>query len=134
MNEFRNNFIVFYDGECGFCNSTVQFILDNEKKDEILFTALQSDFTIDFLKSINFPSPDFSTLYFWSNGKLLKKSTAALAISKHLKKKYSWLRIFKIIPLPVRDFAYDFIAKHREKIKNDACFLPSENQRKRFLK
>ena len=51
--------IVFYDGDCGFCNNTVQFILNHEKQDQILFTALQSDFTVDFLKSNNLPKPDF---------------------------------------------------------------------------
>lgn len=134
MNTFKDQHIVFYDGDCGFCNSTVQFILKNEKTDELLFSALQSSFTVDFMKSIQAPEPDFSTLYFWSEGKLLQKSTAALAISKHLKEPYSWLRIFKLIPLFLRDFGYDFIAKHRKKIKKDACFLPSEMQRNRVLK
>ena len=133
MNTSKNNYIVFYDGDCGFCNSTVQFILEHENKDQIHFTALQSDFTVDFLKENNFPATDISTLYFWSNGKLLQKSNAALEISRHLKTPYSWIYFFKIIPRFIRDFAYDFIARHRKKIKNDACFLPSENQQKRFL-
>lgn len=132
MNIYKDNYIVFYDGDCGFCNSTVEFILKHEKQDEILFTALQSRFTVDFLKSINAQEPDFSTLYFWSDGRLLQKSSAALAISKHLRKPFSWLHILQIIPLFIRDFAYDFIAKRRKKIKNDACFLPFELQKKRF--
>ena len=132
MNEYSKKHIVFYDGDCGFCNSTVQFILEHEKQDEILFTALQSSFTVDFLKSINFPEPDMSTLYFWTDGKLLQKSSAALEISKHLKRPFSWLNIFRIVPIFVRDLGYDFIAKRRKKLKDDACFLPSESQKERF--
>ena len=36
------NPIVFYDGDCGFCNSSVQFIL-NKRKREFYFLPLQSD-------------------------------------------------------------------------------------------
>lgn len=128
-----NKQIVFFDGDCGFCNSTIEFVLRHEKQDQLYFTALQSDFTVDFLKDHCLPEPDFSTLYLWKNGKLHQKSTAALEISKFLKPPYSYLFIFKITPRLIRDFVYDFIAKHRKKIKNDACYLPSINQRKRFL-
>ena len=133
MVEKELNYIVFYDGDCGFCNSTVQFILKHEKTDEVLFSALQSQFTSDFLKLNNFPEPDYSTLYFWSNGKLLKKSTAAIAILTHLKAPLSWLKIFKYTPLFIRDSVYDLIAKNRKKIQKETCFLPSVDQKKRFL-
>lgn len=134
MTEVEKNYIVFYDGDCGFCNRTVQFILQNEKTDKIHFTALQSEFTVDFLKKHNFPEPDFSTLYFWSDGKLLQKSTAALEISKQLKRPLSWLPILKIIPRYFRDLLYDFIAKNRKRISKNTCFFPSESEKKRFLK
>ena len=79
-----NKQIVFFDGDCGFCNSTIEFVLRHEKQDQLYFTALQSDFTVDFLKDHCLPEPDFSTLYRWKNGKLHQKSTASLEISKFL--------------------------------------------------
>ena len=133
MNKYNDKLILFYDGDCGFCNSTVEFILKHERKDEILFTALQSDFSVDFLEFKNLSEPDFSTLYFWNQGKMLQKSTAALEISKHLKPPFSWLFFLKIIPRFIRDSGYDFIAKRRKSIKNNACFLPSKIQQKRFI-
>ncbi len=133
MNRDSNKPIVFYDGDCGFCSSTVQFILNHEKQDQLHFTALQSDFTVDFLKRHHFPEPDFSTLYLWKDGKLHQKSTAALEISRFLKRPYSALYLLKLMPRFIRDFFYDFIAKRRKKIKDDACYLPSKNQRIRFL-
>src|SRR5690606_1987139 len=127
------DFMVFYDGDCGFCNSVVQFILKHEKHDKMLFSALQSDFANDFLKRHHLPLPDYSTLYVWSNRKLLKKSSAALEISSHLNMPWSWLKIFKFTPLFLRDKVYDLIAGNRKKIKKEACYLPSPEQRKRSM-
>ena len=44
MNEsYLNKSIVLFDGECNFCNKTIQFILKHEKKTELLFCSLQSE-------------------------------------------------------------------------------------------
>ena len=77
--------IVFYDGECGFCNRTVQFILKHERNQQILFSSLQSDFSKDFFKENNFPTPDLSTFYFFTEGVLLQKSTGGLKVLVFLK-------------------------------------------------
>ena len=42
--------ILFYDGDCGFCNKSVQFVLKYENRSEIYFSALQSDFSRDFFQ------------------------------------------------------------------------------------
>jgi predicted DCC family thiol-disulfide oxidoreductase YuxK len=41
--------IVFYDGECGFCNRTVAFVLKKQKGNAIYFTALQTAIRQAFL-------------------------------------------------------------------------------------
>ena len=39
-----NDPVLLYDGVCGFCNKTVQTILDQDKKGVLKFAALQSEF------------------------------------------------------------------------------------------
>ena len=34
--------ILLFDGECGFCNKSIQFILKHESKPKLKFAALQS--------------------------------------------------------------------------------------------
>ena len=130
-NNDRN--IVFYDGDCGFCNRTIQFILKFERKSELFFAPIQSDFALDFFKQNNAPKPDLSTFYFYSNYLLLTKSTAALAILPFLKFPFLILNIARIIPICQRDKMYDFIAKRRKKISSEFCVVPSEIQKNRFL-
>ena len=33
--------VLLYDGVCGFCNKTVQMILDNDRRGTLRFAALQ---------------------------------------------------------------------------------------------
>ena len=126
--------LVFYDGECGFCNHSVAFILKHESSAELKFAALQSPFAQTIFKEHNFPEPDFSSVYFLENGQLLNQSNAALAICRYLKKPYSWLYILKWTPQFLRDAFYKLIAHNRKKLAKDFCFSPSQRQRERFLK
>ena len=41
------NYILFYDGECRFCNRWVQWVVDRDEKRIFLFAALESDFFKD---------------------------------------------------------------------------------------
>lgn len=124
--------IVFYDGDCGFCNKSVQFVLKNGKTNEIHFSALQSDFSKSFFKNQQLPEPDLSTFYFW-DASMYSKSTGALKVLNYIKFPYSLLKIGWLLPQKMRDIVYDFIAKRRHKLAAGFCVLPSEEERKRFI-
>ena len=125
--------VVFYDGDCGFCNRSVQFVLDHERDSTVHFCALQSEVAQRFFQEQQFPQPDLSTFYFWNGTRLFERSSGALKVTSHLKAPYSWLRVFSIIPRFLRDGLYNWIAKRRHKLANQQCALPTPEQRKRFL-
>lgn len=124
--------IVFYDGDCGFCDRTVQFILKHEKKAYIKFSPLQSDFSKLFFLEEQLSAPDYSTFYFYSNNQLYQKSRAAFLLLPHLKWYLQPLHVFKLLPLYVRDAVYDYIAKRRKLITHSSCAIPT-NRSERFL-
>ena len=39
----ENKNIVYFDGVCGFCNSSVDFAIRQDKKNKLLFTPLQGE-------------------------------------------------------------------------------------------
>lgn len=125
--------IVFYDGECGFCNRSVAFVLKNDKTKLIHFAPIQSSFTKELFDAKGFDSPDMSTFYYYESGTLYAKSSAAIKLAKHLKFPHNFLRAFGIVPRIVRDGVYDFIAKRRKSISKGFCVMPSEQQKKLFL-
>ncbi|MBN4077542.1 DUF393 domain-containing protein [bacterium AH-315-C20] len=70
--------IIFYDGHCGFCHSSIQFVLDNRKRD-FYFCALQSNYAKKVL-SENKIELKMDTIYYLNNGRLHDKSTAKYKI------------------------------------------------------
>jgi len=126
------NKILFYDGDCGFCNSSVQFVLKHRKHNCIYFATLQSDLAKETLGNKGI-SIELDTLYYLKNNNIYSKSSAGLQISKELKSPYSFFSIFYVVPKFIRDFVYTQIAKRRHKIKSDFCVLPSTDEKRMFI-
>lgn len=126
--------ILFYDGSCGFCNKTVQFVLKYRTSNSIYFTAQQSEYAQHFFKENEVGGTDLSTVYVWKNGKMYEKSTAALKLLSELNWKLKWMYLGYLLPRFMRDFIYDQIAANRLKIAGEFCYLPNEEERSLFLR
>tara|TARA_R110000737_G_scaffold202403_1_gene221627 strand:+ start:45029 stop:45574 length:546 start_codon:yes stop_codon:yes gene_type:complete len=125
--------IVFYDGECGFCNRSVQFVLKYQKDQSIHFSPIQSSLTTNIFEKNKWDKPDLSTVYYFEDGKLFQKSDAGLQLSKQLKFPISLLQVFWIIPQFLRDKVYDFIAARRHKLNKGFCVVPTSETKKQFV-
>ena len=127
--------LVLFDGVCAFCNSSVDFIIRNEKDDTLKFAPLQSKLGQDMLKLHNYPVNYLDSILFLENDRLLNKSSAALSISKYLRRPYSWFQLFEFVPPLIRNIVYWLIAKYRYNIfgKYDTCRVPSPELRQRFF-
>jgi len=125
--------VVFYDGDCGFCNRSVAFILKKDRTRSIQFAAIQSEFTKNLFSDKGWDQPDLSTFYFYENGNIFEKSTGALKVAKYLKFPSSLMTVFWIIPRFIRDAVYDSIAKRRRNLSRDFCVMPSVDEGKRFI-
>ena len=127
----KNN-ILFYDGDCGFCNSSVQFVLKHRKHDHIYFATLQSDFAKEILNNKGIIIK-LDTLYYLKNNTIYDKSSAALHLVNELTLFFSIFKIFYIIPKIIRDYVYSLIAKRRHQINNSFCVIPNSEEKKLFL-
>lgn len=127
--------IILFDGVCNFCNSTVNFILGQDKKQVFRFAALQSKAGQQLLKTHQLPHLDFNSFILVENKKLYKASTAALRLVRYLPWYWQWARIFWLAPRFLRDGLYRILANNRYKWfgKREACMVPSPEVRKRFL-
>lgn len=133
--ELQDKAIVFYDGTCGFCQASIQLILKYNKRRNLYFATLQGDVLPQLVSRSELPDPLPDAILFYEQGKLYSASEAALRIARHLNFPFPLLYKFRFIPLSFRNFIYDLIAKHRYRIagRYDACLLPSEEQRARFI-
>jgi predicted DCC family thiol-disulfide oxidoreductase YuxK len=132
--------LVLYDGVCGLCDRLVQFLLKRDVSGTLMFAPLQGPTAARLLdrhpqlhhgpESVvyieNFDSPE-ELAY--------TRSEAALRVLSALSGPWRMVKWISFVPLAVRDAGYDWIARHRYRWfgRFEACKIPTENQRHRFL-
>lgn len=132
--------IILYDGVCGLCDYTVQFLIKIDKEDKLQFATLQGSYGIETLKK----NPELGAMgegvVFVSNfGQASERASAkSEAIFKALAEIGGWWKLtslLRVIPVQLRDLVYDFIAHNRYKWfgKYDQCKIPSPEIKARFL-
>lgn len=125
--------IIFFDGECNLCNSSVNFIIRHDRRNIFQFSSLQSDFAKSALGNILF-NTGISTIILKKGDALFFKSDAALEISRSLSGGWPAFYFFKIVPKFIRDFIYDFVASHRYRwFGKTSCLIPTAELKARFL-
>ncbi len=131
MDENKN--IVYFDGVCGFCNSSVDFAIRQDKKNKLLFTPLQGETASTNLG--NLVGEQLTTVIFQTKGKLYQKSEAGIRILYTIGGFWKIAIILLIFPSFLRDFIYDFISRNRYKWfgKKEACRIPTKEERAKFL-
>lgn len=126
--------IVLYDGDCGFCNKSVQFIIKNDTKNVFRFAALQSDFSRRILEKNNLSTVQFDTIILIKQEKLFIKSEAFFEIIKEFQNCYRWLFIFKVFPIKLCNVVYDIISANRHRLaENVVCEIPDVKTREKFI-
>jgi predicted DCC family thiol-disulfide oxidoreductase YuxK len=132
--------VLLYDGQCGFCNSTIQWILRHDPNGSLRFAPLEGAFG----GALRVRHPELATIdsLIWvvSSGsdtpaRLSTRSDAALQVARYLGGRWRLAGLLTIIPRPLRDAVYDLIAKHRHRLSRGGieCVLPTAAQRARFL-
>jgi len=135
------NPIVLYDGVCGLCNRSVQFLLKHDKAGRFRFASLQSDFAEKVLGRHGLDPKDLDTVHVVENydqpdERVLQRSDAVLRAGRELGGLWgASASIARVVPRALRDVVYRFVATNRYRMfgKYDACMLPDPSQRSRFL-
>lgn len=127
--------IILFDGVCNLCNSSVNFIIDHDKRNDFRFASLQSEAGQDLLKKFHLNVKDFDSIILVENGKHYERSSAVLKIVKKFPGLWKLLYLFIIVPKPLRDFVYDIIADNRYKWfgKKESCRVPTPELKEKFL-
>ena len=125
--------IIFFDGVCNLCHSSVLYLIKSDKKKILKFSSLQSDYAKGLLPKSELVC--IESIIFFNDNKLYKKSTAILKLAKILGGWHNILLIGYCIPACLRDKLYDIVATNRYKWfgKKEKCMVPTKKLNKRFL-
>ena len=131
--------VLLYDGLCGFCDGTVQFILRHDRRKTLRFATLQGDFArgviarhpelvgVDSLVLVERDASGAERVYVRSEG--------ALGVARYLGGAWHLARATAIVPRFLRDLAYAAFARIRYRVfgRYDSCPIPTAEQRARFI-
>ena len=129
--------IVFYDGHCGLCHYSVKFVLRHDPSGtKFRFAPLQGEtFRSRVSTDQRFGSVD-SMMVQTADGSVLMRSNAWIHILRRLGGRWKILAAFvAVIPRPLRDVIYDFIALIRYRVfgrRDDVCPVITPDLRARF--
>ncbi|MCU0279349.1 MAG: DCC1-like thiol-disulfide oxidoreductase family protein [Candidatus Nanopelagicales bacterium] len=90
---------VHFDGFCVLCNHTVRFLQRHARPGELEYVAN--------------PAADQVSVIVEDNGVVYTKSDAVLQLLRHLRQPWPALRALRLVPRPLRDAVYDWVAANR---------------------
>ena len=105
--------VVLFDGVCNLCNDSVDFILSRDPAGYFRFAPLQSEPAKPLLARCKLPSSFLDNIVLVENGECHVRSTAALRIARRLAWPWPLFYAAIVIPRPLRDAIYDWVARNR---------------------
>jgi len=126
--------ILLFDGSCGFCARSVQFLIRREgSRHDLLFAPLAGP-TGRQVRAAH-PELESADSMVWYEASLPQvRSAAVIRAARYLGGGWSLLGgLAWLVPRPIRDCGYRLAARHRHRIPGPACVIPTADQRARFL-
>lgn len=132
--------VLLYDGTCGFCDASVQWLLDVDRDGVLYFAPLEGELgqairashaevprDVDSVLLVE-PLPHGGARVSW-------ESTAVLRVVRRLGWPWRALGALGIVPRFFRDAAYRAFARVRYRVfgRVATCRIPTEGERVRFL-
>ena len=131
--------IVLFDGVCGLCDASINFIIDHDARSVFRFAPLPSEIARGLLTHHHRDPTALTSVVLIDapSARLYTRSSAILRIARRLNfplPLLAWLALI-LLPPPLRDAGYDWIARHRYRWfgQLDACRRPTAATAARFL-
>ena len=127
--------VVLFDGVCNLCNGFVRFVIPRDPLDHIRFAALQSEAARRLMAPTGVTRGDADSIVLVEGERAFVRSEAALRIARQLRFPWPLLYGLVVVPRPIRDWAYDIVARNRYRWfgRRDVCMMPGPETQDRFL-
>jgi predicted DCC family thiol-disulfide oxidoreductase YuxK len=129
--------LLLFDGQCGFCDGFVRFVVKRDREAALRYAPLQSPAAQRLLGELGTSPAELpDSLVYISGGRLAVRSAAGLGVLSQLGGPWRGVaRLMGLVPAIVRDTAYDLFARSRYRLsgRRARCSLPPAEIRARFL-
>jgi predicted DCC family thiol-disulfide oxidoreductase YuxK len=127
--------IILFDAECVLCSANAQFVLKRDKIGHFRLASMQGEVGAAIYRENGIDPLDPSTMIVIDGGRVRQNSDAVLSIYEALGFPWRLARLFRLIPLFVRDPAYRLLARNRYRLfgKRTSCWVAPAEYRSRIL-
>lgn len=105
------------DGDCGLCHGLANFMDPRlHKEADIAYREIASKEGEELISGMEIWKREADTVYLFRGDEVFVKSSAAIRCLLYLKWHWKiWFPILWLVPLPIRDMAYDLVARNRHR-------------------
>ena len=114
--------LVLYDGVCVLCSNWFRFVAKRDREGKFLFSSIQSPYGRALADKLGIDPDNPDTNAVLLDGAVHLRSDSALTALAALPG-WGWVRMFRIVPKPLRDAIYGVIARNRYNLfgKRTSC-------------
>ena len=116
--------LVFFDGDCAFCNGWVQFITDRDTRGRFRCAPLTSPEGLAVCGPLGLDAAHPDSVVVVADGKVGLRSEAMLMIARRLPWPWPLLGIGYVVPRFLRDAVYRCITNRRHLLPTPVCRIP----------
>jgi predicted DCC family thiol-disulfide oxidoreductase YuxK len=126
--------VLLFDGQCALCNACVDFVLQWDRNAVFRFAPLQSPAGQRLRARLGVPA-GVDSLVLVRADRFWIRSSAALGVLRLLPLPWPLFYAYILVPRPLRDAAYDWIAVKRLAWfgRLERCRIPNMAEKPRFL-
>ena len=126
--------LVLFDGVCVLCSGWVRFLIKRDRDQFFRFTPIQSPYGRALAQRLGIDAEAPQTNAVIVGRRAYFKADSAIESLTHLPR-WRWVRVFAILPRPVRDWLYDRVARNRYQLfgRTETCMVPTPELMRRFV-
>jgi predicted DCC family thiol-disulfide oxidoreductase YuxK len=127
--------ILIFDGHCVLCSSFAQFILRHDRAHRFRLLAAQTALGTALYRHLGLHPTDYETNILIEDGRAWLKSESSIRVFERLGFPWSLMAAGRVLPLPVRDWLYEIVARNRLRWfgRRAVCYRPDPADADRFL-
>lgn len=126
---------IIFDGVCNLCEGFVRFVIGRDRRGRFRFASAQSPAGLSLQRRVGLNAMTADTLLLIDEGRAFTRSDAIIGIAKQLDGAWKLLALIRLVPRPIRDWAYVRVATSRYRLfgRKPVCMVPTPEIEARFL-
>lgn len=130
-----NHPILIFDGDCILCSANARFVLRHDKDGLFRLAAMQGEAGAALMRDAGVDATKPDTIILLDGARVRRESDAVIALFEKLGWPWRLATLARLIPTPIRDVAYRWIAHNRYHLfgRKDQCFVPRKEWEDRLL-